>query len=104
MVSRPALNTLRAIVSTSHLVMIFRSFDHQIVIVIVHVNQRMARQCYVDSLKKEGNISTNVELDPIHSSSKALSPPRNYNAYNLSTINTKAPISGSRYKGRTKNN
>ncbi|RDX93053.1 hypothetical protein CR513_24738, partial [Mucuna pruriens] len=66
LISRPALKTLGAIVYTPHLVMKFPSSNGQVV--TVKADQKMAQQCYIDSLKtstkpsKEGNISTYVEI------------------------------------------
>ncbi|RDX82528.1 hypothetical protein CR513_36663, partial [Mucuna pruriens] len=60
------LSTLGAIVSIPHLVMNFPSTNGQVV--IIKVDQKIVRQCYIDNLKiqtktsKEGNISTHVEI------------------------------------------
>ncbi|RDX64891.1 hypothetical protein CR513_56495, partial [Mucuna pruriens] len=48
-IGHSTLNTLDAIVSISHLVMRFPSSNGQVV--TVKADQKMARQCYVDSLK-----------------------------------------------------
>ncbi|RDX87566.1 hypothetical protein CR513_30943, partial [Mucuna pruriens] len=66
LIGQPALNALDTIVSTCHLVMKFPSSNGQVV--TIKANQKMARQCYVDSLRvstkpsKEGNISTHVKI------------------------------------------
>ncbi|RDY05342.1 hypothetical protein CR513_10841, partial [Mucuna pruriens] len=75
LIDRLMLNAFGAIVSTPHLVMKkFYSSNGQIVTIKAH--QKMARQCYVDSLRmstkpfEEDNITihieilTDVELDP----------------------------------------
>jgi len=49
LLGRSSINRLRAIVSISHLVMKFPSASGDIV--IVHVDQKVARKCYVTSLK-----------------------------------------------------
>lgn len=49
LIGRPSLNELGAIILTSHLAMKFSSEDGKII--TVRVNQVMARECYVASLK-----------------------------------------------------
>lgn len=46
---RPSLNELGAIVSTPHLTMKFHSISGEVI--SIRADQRVARQCYVDSLK-----------------------------------------------------
>ncbi|RDX88423.1 hypothetical protein CR513_29981, partial [Mucuna pruriens] len=84
LIDRSTLNTLGATIFTLHLVMTFPSSDGQVM--TVKVDQKMARQCYVNSLKvvikppKEDNvsahvkISTNVELDPRPSIDQGVEP------------------------------
>ncbi|RDX77679.1 hypothetical protein CR513_42156, partial [Mucuna pruriens] len=74
LIDRPTLNTLDAIVSTPLLVMKLPPSNGQVV--IAKAEQKMAWECYIDSLRvmtrppKEDNIlthveiSTNIELDP----------------------------------------
>ncbi|RDX58632.1 hypothetical protein CR513_62030, partial [Mucuna pruriens] len=74
LIGHAALNTLGAIVSTPHLVMKFLSSNGKVV--TIKADQKMARQCYVDSLKMGPKplredivlahikILTDVELDP----------------------------------------
>ena len=51
LLERSSINRLKAIMSTPHLVMKFPSMADDIV--IVHVDQKIARECYVSSLKVE---------------------------------------------------
>ncbi|RDX94478.1 hypothetical protein CR513_23130, partial [Mucuna pruriens] len=66
LIGRSTLNALSAIVSTPQLIMKFPSPNGQVV--TIKTNQKMSRQCYVDSLRvstkpsKEDNISTHVEI------------------------------------------
>lgn len=46
---RPSLNELEAIVSTPHLTMKFYSNSGEVI--SVRADQKLARQCYMDSLK-----------------------------------------------------
>lgn len=49
LLNRPSLNTLGAIMSTPHLAMKFSSETRSII--IVHADQKMARKCYMASMK-----------------------------------------------------
>ena len=51
LLDRPSINRLKAIVSTPHLAMKFPSVNGDIA--TVHVDQKIARECYVASLKVE---------------------------------------------------
>ena len=51
LLGRPSLNDLGAIVSTPHLVMKFPSASGDVI--TLHVDQKMARECYAASLKIE---------------------------------------------------
>ncbi|RDX66533.1 hypothetical protein CR513_54684, partial [Mucuna pruriens] len=66
LIDRPTLNTLGAIVFTPHLVMKFPYSDGQVV--TIKANQKMAQQCYIDSLRvvtkppSKDNVSAHVEI------------------------------------------
>jgi len=65
LLGRPSINRLKAIVSTPHLAMKFPSVNGDIA--TVHVDQKIARECYVASLKVESTrrlYTTSTDRSP----------------------------------------
>jgi len=64
LLGRPLLNTLCAIVSTPHLAMQFPSSSGDII--TIHGDQRLARECYIASLRPKELVLTtnNIEREP----------------------------------------
>jgi len=77
LLGRPSINRLKAIVSIPHLAMKFPSVDEDIA--TVHVDQKIARECYVASLKVEPTIrlyTTTNETNDRSPSRRGRSPER----------------------------